>query len=223
MTNQVSKTTINNVRRILSSFFTWLEDEDHIFRSPIRRIKKVKTTKVVKDVFSDEDLEIMRDNCENLRDLAIIDILSSTGIRVGELVNLNISDMNFENRECVVLGKGDKEREAYFDARTKIHIKNYLDSRDDDNDALFVSLLSPHDRLNIGGVESMLRDLGSRSKVDHVHPHKFRRTFATRAIDKGMPLEQVQRLLGHQKIDTTMEYVIVNQESVRIAHRKFVS
>ena len=220
--NHVSKTTINNVRRILSSFFRWLEDEDQIFRSPIRRIKKVKTQKVVKDVFSDEELEILRDNCDNIRDLAIIDILSSTGIRVGEIVNLDISDIDFENRECVVLGKGDKERTVYFDARTKVHLRNYLENRYDDNEALFVSLSSPHERLNISGIESMLRDLGNRTGINKVHPHKFRRTFATRAIDKGMPLEEVQRLLGHQKIDTTMEYVVVNQSNVKNSHRRFI-
>ncbi len=220
--NKVSKITIDNVRRILSSFYSWLEDEDFILKSPVRRIKKVKVSKVVKDVYSDESMETMRDNCKNLRDLAMIDLLASTGMRVGELVNLDRADIDFQNRECVVLGKGDKERLVYFDARTKVHLHNYLESRNDDNPALFVSLNQPSERLLISGVEKRLRDLGRRLNINKVHPHKFRRTLATKAIDKGMPIEQVQKLLGHQKIDTTLEYAMVNQANVKISHRKFI-
>ena len=220
--SSASKVTIDNIRRILSSFYSWLEDEDYILKSPVRRIKKVKVTKIVKEVYSDESMEVLRDNCGTLRDLAMIDLLSSTGIRVGELVNLDRSDIDFQNRECVVLGKGDKERLVYFDARTKVHLHNYLESRDDDNPALFVTLNQPHDRLNISGVEKRLRELGRRLNIDRVHPHKFRRTLATRAIDKGMPIEQVQQLLGHQKIDTTLEYAMVNQNNVKISHRRYI-
>ena len=220
--NNCSKSNIDNVRRILSSFFSWLEDENYIVKSPVRRIHKIKTSKVVKETYSDESLEIMRDNCNCLRDLAIIDILSSTGMRVGELVKLNISDVDFENRECVVMGKGSKERPVYFDARTKIHLKNYLNSRNDNNPALFVSLLKPYNRLEISGVEIRLRKLGRKLGIDRVHPHKFRRTLATRAIDKGMPIEQVQHLLGHTKIDTTMEYAMVNQNNVKISHKRYI-
>ena len=218
----VSKVTIGNIRRILSSFYSWLEDEDFILKSPIRRIKKVKVSKVVKEVYSDETLEIIRDNCENLRDLAMVDLLSSTGMRVGELVMLDRADIDFQNRECVVLGKGDKERLVYFDARTKVHLRNYLDSRNDDNPALFVTLNKPSNRLEISGVEKRLRELGRRLNIDKVHPHKFRRTLATKAIDKGMPIEQVQKLLGHQKIDTTLEYAMVSQNNVKISHRKYI-
>lgn len=221
--NNASKQTIDNIRRILSSFFTWLEDEDYILKSPVRRIHKIKTTKQVKETYSDEALERLRDNCKCIRDLAIIDILSSTGMRVGELVKLNRIDVDFTNRECVVLGKGSKERIVYFDARTKLHLQNYLNSRTDDNDALFVSLLEPHNRLEIAGVEIMLRKLGRSLEINKVHPHKFRRTLATRAIDKGMPIEQVQKLLGHQKIDTTMEYAIVDQQNVKNSHKKYLS
>ncbi len=217
-----SKVTIDNIRRILSSFFSWLEDEDFILKSPVRRIHKVKTAKVIKDTYSDEELELMRDNCPSIRDLAIIDLLSSSGMRVGELVTLNRDDINFNERECVVFGKGDKERLVYFDARTKIHLQNYLDSRTDNNLALFVSLKAPHDRLLIGGVEAMLRELGKKLNLTKVHPHKFRRTMATTAIDKGMPIEQVQQLLGHQKIDTTMHYAMVKQQNVKMAHRKYI-
>lgn len=219
---KAGKVTIDNIRRILSSFFSWLEDEDYILKSPVRRIHKVKTAKVVKDTYTDEALEKMRDGCGNLRDLAIIDMLASTGIRVGELVLLNREDINFEERECVVLGKGNKERVVYFDARTKIHLQNYLDSRTDGDNALFVGLRTPHGRLSIGGVESMLRELGQSLSIPKVHPHKFRRTLATTAIDKGMPIEQVQQLLGHQKIDTTLHYAMVKQQNVKQAHRKFI-
>lgn len=221
--NNCSKVNIDNVRRILSSFFSWLEEENYILKSPMRRIHKIKTDKTVKETYSDEALELMRDNTTNLRDLAIIDILSSTGMRVGELVKLNISDIDFENRECIVFGKGSKERPVYFDARTKIHLKNYIESRDDDNPALFVSLIKPYKRLEINGVEIRLRELGKNLGIKKVHPHKFRRTLATRAIDKGMPIEQVQQLLGHSKIDTTMHYAMVDQNNVKQSHKRYIS
>lgn len=217
-----SKVTIDNIRRILSSYFSWLEDEDYIVKSPVRRIHKVKTAKVIKETYTDEALEIMRDNCCNVRDLAMIDLLASSGMRVGEMVALNRDDINFNERECVVFGKGSKERIVYFDARAKIHLQNYLESRTDTCSALFVSLTSPHDRLQIGGVERRLRELGKRLNLPRVHPHKFRRTLATSAIDKGMPIEQVQQLLGHQKIDTTMHYAMVKQQNVKLAHRKYI-
>ena len=217
-----SKVTIDNIRRILSSFFSWLEDEDYILKSPVRRIHKVKTGTNIKETYSDEALELMRDNCTEFRDLAMIDMLASTGMRVGEMVLLNRNDIDFNERECVVFGKGDKERIVYFDARTKIHLQNYLDSRTDDNPALFVSLQSPHNRMNIGGIEVRLRQLGKRLGLNKVHPHKFRRTLATMAIDKGMPIEQLQQLLGHRRIDTTLQYAMVKQSNVKIAHRKYI-
>lgn len=217
-----SKVTIDNIRRILSSFFAWLEDEDYILKSPVRRIHKVKTGTNIKETYSDEALELMRDNCTELRDLAIIDILASTGMRVGEMVLLNRNDIDFNERECIVFGKGSKERVVYFDARTKIHLQNYLNSRIDDNPALFVSLKEPHKRLKIGGVEVRLREYGKKLGLQKVHPHKFRRTLATMAIDKGMPIEQLQQLLGHRKIDTTLQYAMVKQSNVKIAHRKYI-
>ena len=217
-----SKVTIDNIRRILASFYSWLEDEDYIIKSPVRRIHKVKTAKLVKDTYTDETLELMRDNCDSLRDLAIIDLLASSGMRIGEMVALNRDDINFNERECVVFGKGNRERLVYFDARTKIHLQNYLDSRTDSNPALFVTLRAPFKRIQIGGVELRLRELGRRLSIPKVHPHKFRRTLATSAIDKGMPIEQVQQLLGHQKIDTTMHYAMVKQQNVKLAHRKFI-
>lgn len=219
---QSSRVTIDNIRRILSSFFAWLEDEDYILKSPVRRIHKVKTITNIKETYTDEDLEKMRDNCTELRDLAIIDMLASTGMRVGEMVLLNRADINFAERECVVFGKGSKERVVYFDARTKIHLQKYLSSRTDQNSALFVSLKAPHERLRIGGIEVRLREMGKKLDIYKVHPHKFRRTLATMAIDKGMPVEQLQRLLGHQKIDTTMQYAMVKQSNVKNAHRKYI-
>lgn len=216
------KVTIDNIRRIMSSFFSWLEDEDYIVKSPVRRIRRVKTATPAKEVLSDEDLETLRDNCPSLRDLAIVDMLASTGMRVGELVGLNISDVNLQERECVVTGKGNKQRPVYFDARTKLHLTEYLRSRNDDSPALFVALRGGGQRMSIGGVESRLRSLGKRSRIDGVHPHKFRRTLATHTIDKGMPIEQVQKLLGHARIDTTMHYAMVNQSNVKASHRKYL-
>ena len=221
-TSGASRVTVDNIRRILSSFFSWLEDESYIIKSPVRRIHKVKTGKTVKETYTDEALERMRDYCDTARDLAIIDILASTGMRVGELVKLNRSDIDFQNRECVVTGKGNKQRKVYFDARTKIHLQNYLSERADDNEALFVTLLAPYNRLQISGVEIRLRQLGRELNIHKVHPHKFRRTLATMAIDKGMPIEQVQHLLGHQSLDTTLQYAMVNQANVKLSHRKFI-
>lgn len=219
---QSSKVTIDNIRRIFSSFFSWLEDEDYIIKSPVRRIHRIKAASTIKETYTDEQLESMRDNCDNPRDLALIDILASTGMRVGELVLLNRDDISFDERECIVFGKGDKERMVYFDARTKIHLQNYLDSRTDNNEALFVSLKAPYNRMKIGGIELRLREMGKRLNIEKVHPHKFRRTLATVDIDKGMPIEQLQKLLGHQRIDTTLQYAMVKQSNVKIAHRKYI-
>lgn len=221
-TRNSSKVTIDNIRRIMSSFFAWLEDEDYIVKSPVRRIHKVKTATVTKEVLSDEELEILRDSCRNPRDLAIVDMLSSTGMRIGELVQLNITDINFQERECIVTGKGNKQRPVYFNARTKLHLQKYLEHRVDNSPALFVSLDVNATRMSIGGIECRLRNLGQRSGIKHVYPHKFRRTLATHAIDKGMPIEQVQKLLGHARIDTTMHYALVNQNNVKVSHRKYL-
>lgn len=221
--NACGKVTIDNKRRNVSSFFSWLEEEDYIIKNPVRRIHKIRTGTTVKETFSDENIEVLRDNCSNNRDIAMLDFLFSTGVRVGELVNLDINDIDFEQRECIVYGKGNKERRVYFDAKTKIHLKRYLNERTDDNPALFVSLNAPYDRLQISGVEIRVRELGKQSGVNKVHPHKFRRSMATKAIDKGMPVEQLQKLLGHSQIDTTMRYAMVNQNNVKNSHRKYIS
>lgn len=221
--NDCSKVTVDNVRRNLSSFFSWLEEENYILKSPMKRIHKIKTNQQVKEIITDEDIEKLRDNCACNRDLAMIDLLYSTGIRVGELVNLNIGDVDFEARECVVFGKGGKERKVYFDAKAKLHLLKYLEGRIDTNDALFVSLVAPYNRLKISGVEIRMRSLGRSVNLSRIHPHKFRRTMATRAIDKGMPIEQVQKILGHSQIDTTMQYAMVNQSNVKMSHKKYIS
>lgn len=221
--NNCSNVTIDNVRRNISSFFSWLEEEDYILKSPMKRIHKIKTKTVVKNTISDEGIERLRDGCKEKRDLAMIDLLYSTGIRVGELVNLNVDDIDLEGRECIVYGKGDKERRVYFDAKAKVHLKEYIEHRKDDNKALFVTLDAPYDRLKISGVEIRLRNLGRKLQLERIHPHKFRRSMATRAIDKGMPIEQVQKILGHSQIDTTMQYAMVNQNNVKTSHQKYLN
>lgn len=221
--NNCSNVTVDNVRRNISSFFSWLEEEDYILKSPMKRIHKIKTKKVVKSTISDEGIEKLRDGCKEKRDLAMIDLLYSTGIRVGELVNLNVDDIDLEGRECIVYGKGDKERRVYFDAKAKVHLKEYIEQRKDNNKALFVTLDAPYDRLKISGVEIRLRNLGRKLQLERIHPHKFRRSMATRAIDKGMPIEQVQKILGHSQIDTTMQYAMVNQNNVKTSHQKYLN
>lgn len=217
-----SKVTIDNIRRIMSSFFSWLEDEDYIVKSPVRRIKRVKTAIVAKETFTDEQLESIRISCRTARDLAIVDLLASTGMRVGELVGLDRADIDFRERECIVTGKGNKQRPVYFDARTKQSLISYLETRGDQNPAMFASLAGEPKRVTIGAVETRLREIGETANAGRVHPHKFRRTLATHAIDKGMPVEQVQKLLGHAKIDTTMRYAMVNQNNVKASHRKYL-
>ncbi len=172
--NNCGKSTVDNIRRNISSFFSWLEEEDHILKSPMRRIHKIKTETKIKETISDEDIEKLRDQCKSIRDIAMIDLLYSTGIRVGELVNLDRKDINFEERECIVYGKGEKERRVYFDAKTKLHLQNYIASRNDTNPALFVTLDEPHDRLKISGVEIRVRKLGRSLNMSKIHPHKFR-------------------------------------------------
>lgn len=220
--SKASKITVDNVRRVISTFFSWLESENYIMKSPTRRIHKIKVGKVVKETYSDEMIELIRQNVSSHRDLTIIDFLISTGVRVGELVKLNITDLNLEAKECVVVGKGNKQRKVYFDARTKIEIQQYLSSRNDDSKALFVSLLKPFNRLQISGVETVLKKIGKKVGLGRVHPHKFRRTLATKAIDKGMPIEQVQKMLGHAKIDTTLEYAMVDENNVKNSHKKYL-
>lgn len=220
--NNCKNITMENIRVILSSFFSWLEIEELIIKNPIKRIHKIKISKLIKETYSDESIEILRNNCDNIRNKAIISLLSSSGIRVGELVRINIDDIDFNNQTCKVFGKGNKEREIYFDVKTKLYIQEYLIKRKDDENALFVANKKPNRRLGVRGVELMLKKLAEKNNIKDVYPHKFRRTLATKAIDKGMPIEQVQKLLGHTKIDTTLHYAIVNQNNVKYSYNKYI-
>lgn len=217
-----SAATINNMRRVLSSFFSWLEDEGVLLKSPMRRIKPIKTPTKVKTTFTSEQVERMREEAACMRDLAIIDLLTTTGMRVSELVGLNRDDFNIEKRECIVLGKGNKERTVYFDDRAKMHLTAYFATRADNNDAAFICRNDHGRRLGKDGVEKAVRKIGERAGIEHAHPHKFRRTLATKAIGKGMPIEQVQHLLGHQRIDTTLHYAMVDEVNVKMSHRRFI-
>ena len=221
--NSVSKATLDTLRRNLSSFYNWLEVEGYIIKSPMKRIHKIKATKIVKKAFSDEEIELLRDSCKCPRDLAIVDMLYATGVRISELISLDRDNVDFENRECMVLGKGDKERMVYFDAKTKLHLQEYLASREDNNPALFVGLIAPYSRLCASAVERRIRELGRSLEIEKCHPHKFRTSCATHAIDKGMPIEQVQHLLGHEDISTTMRYALVKEENVKASHKKYLS
>lgn len=219
---KVSNLSADNTRRILSSFFAWLFEEDYILKNPMKRIHKIKLIKKVKEAYSEEMVETIKSACSSIRDLAIIELLSSTGIRVGELVKMNKTDIDFNSKEIIVLGKGGKQRKVYFDTKTKLHLLNYLNSRIDKNEAAFVSLFKPFQRLQISGVEILLRKIGRKTNIEKVHPHRFRRTLATKAIDKGMPIEQVQTLLGHAKIDTTLHYAIVEQTNVKNSYHRYL-
>lgn len=217
-----SAVTINNMRRVLSSFFSWLEDEGVLLKSPMRRIKAIKTPTKVKTTFTSEQVERMREEAACMRDLAIIDLLTTTGMRVSELVGLDRDDFDIEKRECVVMGKGNKERTVYFDDRAKMHLTAYFATRADDNVAAFICRNDHDRRLGKDGVEKAVRKIGERAGVERAHPHKFRRTLATKAIGKGMPIEQVQHLLGHQRIDTTLHYAMVDEVNVKMSHRRFI-
>ena len=221
-THNIKNGSLDNMRRIFSSFFEWLLQEDYISRNPVKKIKRIKVDKIIRKPFTDEEIELLRDACNNIRDLTIIDLLNSSGIRVSELCGLNRDDINLVKREGVVFGKGSKERIIYFDAKTKIHLRDYLSRRIDDSPALFVSNRYPYKRLQKSGVEILLKDIGVRGGVQGVHPHRFRRTLATNLINRGVPIEQVQQILGHSKIDTTLIYAIVNQNNVKLNHERFI-
>lgn len=209
------------MRLIISSFYGFLENENYIIKNPVRQIRTIRYDEIIRNPFTDEELEEIRRGCKNIRDLAIVDLLYSSGIRIGECVSLNIKDMNFSEREFVVYGKGGKERICYFNARTKIEIIDYLQTRTDRESALFVSRKAPHERLKKGGIEHMLKDIERRTGIPDIHPHKFRRTLATNLLDKGMSLEQVQMILGHKKIETTLIYANINQNMTKINHQRF--
>ena len=219
----VSNTTVNNVRRIFSSFFGWLEAEEYILRDPMRRIHRVKEEYQIKKPFSEWEIERLRVHLkDSVRDRAMFELLLSTGMRLTELRGLNQGDVDFSEREIIVFGKGAKQRIVYFDERTSLFLQKYLESRDDDNPALFVTIKNPHERLGKAGIGTTVREWGRNTNIENVHPHRFRRTMATRALRAGMPIEQIQVILGHSSIETTRIYAKVNQDDVKYAHRKYV-
>ena len=215
-----SPTTVNNDRRILSTFFQWLEDEDIIRKSPVKRTKALKEEKGDKKPFTDEDVVRMREACRDDRDRAIVELLLSSGMRVSEMCGLDRADVDLAARECEVLGKGRKRRTCYFSAAAKFYLEKYLESRDDGNAALIVSMAAPHGRLGICGVENIVRAIGLRAGVDGAHPHRFRRTMATNNLKRGMKLEEIQQLLGHSNMDTTLIYAKVDREMLKVNARR---
>ncbi len=221
-----SDVTLNNRIRTLRSLFKWLTAEDYIVKNPMLKVKAIKTEKLVKEVLTDEQAEIIRCNCDNERDRAIIEMLESTGIRIGELVKLNRSDIDLMNGQCIVYGKGRKERPVYITGKAKVHLINYLGSRTDDNPALFATLRAPHNRLKPSGIRAMMKKLVATSKVSNVrlHPHKIRRTMATNMINRGAPVEYVQRILGHSSPNTTLQcYAILSNQVIKDAHKRYAS
>ena len=222
-TKDLKPSSTNNYISVIKTFFQWLTDEEYITKNPMSKIKQTKIPRRLRKSLSIEEVEKLRDACKDVRERAVIEFIFATGCRVSEVVNIDLNDINWQQLSVRVIGKGDKEREVYFDARTKLHLKAYLQSRTDDNPALIVSLKAPYNRLTIGGVEKAVRKLGEMAQINKVHPHKFRRTLATMAIDKGMPIEQVQNLLGHKNINTTMQYAMVNTANVKNSHRKILA
>lgn len=220
---KVSNTYLNNIRRVFSSFFGWLNNKGFISRNPAIGLEPIKTEKKIRKGFSDEELDKLKRACVQKRDLALIEFMYSTGVRASELVSLNRCDIGFYEKSVIVYGKGSKEREVYLTPIACSYLKEYLDDRKDDNEALFVSTRSPHERLTVAGVERILKKLGKIAGVENVHPHRFRRTMATNVLKKGMPLEEVKELLGHSKLDTTMIYCTVNRENVKHTHQRLMS
>lgn len=217
---KVSNRYLDDIRRIMTSFFGWLHRKDFIAKDPSAGLDPIKCEQVIKKPFSDEELELLRTNCDNEREIALVDFLYSTGVRVSELVALNKDDVNLDTLEVIVKGKGNKERQTYLTRTARLHLKKYLETRDDDCEALFVSKRAPHQRMTVTGIQNTLRAIGEKSGVKNTHPHRFRRTMATNVLKKGMPLEEVRTLLGHVKLETTMIYCTVSQENVRRSHAK---
>ena len=218
----VSNTTLDNMRRVFQSFFTWMHREGYIIKDPCAAVNKIRADKIIKNPYSDKEMELMREAAKNLREKAIIEVLYSTGMRIGELEKLNKDDIDFVNGKAIVFGKGAKEREVYFNVKAQLALKKYLENRNDTNEALFVGLQSPYNRLKVSTYEKILRELGGRCGV-HCHPHRFRRTCATILLNKGMPIQEVSKVLGHAKLETTMIYCEIDQQSVATNHRKYMN
>lgn len=220
---KVSNQTLKNVRTVYSSFFSWLCNQNRICTNPMSLVEDIKVEKTIKKPFTDEERERMFRACTNLRDKVLLEFLYSTAVRVSELARLNVEDVKTGTKELIVYGKGAKERHVYLNDRANMYLKEYLESRDDNNHALFVSIISPHNRMTKSGIEDAIRRIGRRAGVKNAHPHRFRRTAATNALNRGMNVQEVAELLGHTKLETTMRYCTVNQESVKYHHTKFLS
>lgn len=217
-TRGVSKRTLDNERRFLSAFFSWLTIEEIIQKNPMLRIKKVKQDKVIKKPFSDIEVEKLRLNCKNKKEKALVEFMLSTGCRVSEISNVDLNDVNFETGECIVFGKGNKERTVYISNKSMYYIKDYIESRKKSSTALFTGKFGK--RLSKAAIENTVRMIGKRAGVLKVHPHRFRRTFATNALNKGMPIQHVQRLLGHKNMDTTMLYCQIDEDCIKMEHKR---
>lgn len=221
LSHNISNNTLDNIRRVLNGFFNYLEEEDFILKSPCRKIHRIKGEEIIKAPFTEEAIELLRDICPTIRELALVDFLNSSGVRVGELIKLNRNDISLLTKEGIVFGKGGRERVIYFDAKAKVHLQKYLASRHDCNPALFVNSKAPYNRITKSGVEFIISELGRAAGVKNAYPHRFRRSLATRLLARGMPIEQVQKILGHKKIETTLIYAKVNSLDVKRNHERY--
>lgn len=219
----ISNQTLKNIRTVFSSFFAWLRDRERIGKNPMTLVEDVKIESTIRRPYTDEEREMMLRECNNIRDKAMLEFLYSTAIRVSELARLNKEDVRFSSKDLIVYGKGAKERRVYINDRTNMYLREYLQSRSDDNPALFVGLADPHRRLTKGGIEDIIRRIGRRAGVEKAHPHRFRRTALTNALNRGMPLQEAMILAGHAKPETTMRYCTVDQEAVQYHHKKHLS
>lgn len=220
---QVSNQTLKNVRTVYSSFFSWLRDRDRIRKNPMMLVEDVKVESVIRKPYSDEDREKMFRACTTLRDKAMLEFLYSTAVRVSELARLDRKDIRFGTKDIIVYGKGAKERRVYLNDRTNMYMREYLQSRTDDNPALFAGTKIPHGRMTKAGIEDAIRRIGRRAGVEKAHPHRFRRTALTNALNRGMPLQEAMLMAGHSKPETTMRYCTVDMEAVQYHHKKYLS
>ena len=220
---QVSNQTLKNVRTVYSSFFAWLRDRDRIRKNPMILVEDIKAEQIIKKPFTDEEREKMLRVCTSLRDKAMLEFLYSTAVRVLEFIRLNRDDIRFGNKTLIVYGKGGKERRVYLNERTNMYLKEYMQSRTDDNPALFVGIRIPHGRMTKAGVEDAIRRIGKKAGVQKAHPHRFRRTSITNALNRGMPMQEAMIFAGHAKPETTMRYCTVDHESVQYHHKKYLS
>ena len=215
----IADSTLEGDRSVLSAYFGWLFRESLIEHNPVVNVGTIKVPKKEKELYSPIDIAKLDDKCSSIRDKAIMHFLASTGCRISEMTGLNRDSIDFKEREVIVHGKGDKERVVYFDPVTGMLINEYLKSRKDDNEALFIG--KRNERLQPGGVRVMMKQLAKEANVNHVHPHKFRRTFATMAAKRGMPVQEICKLLGHEKIDTTMKYVVLDRDTIKASYKRY--